>query len=98
METLLQEDATARPMGATFSGPPPKRQRIEEPVPAGPFARAFQGARSRKCVLAATALSDQQHFSPEVACLLIFREVACLLILSPAIAMSAGNSTPYYRG
>ena len=62
VETLLQEDATARPMGAAFNGPPPKRQRIEEPVAAGPFARVFQGARNRKSVPAATALSDQQHF------------------------------------
>ncbi len=48
METLLQEDATARPMGATFNGPPPKRRKVEEAPQTGPFATAFHGARQRK--------------------------------------------------
>ena len=48
METLLQEDAVARPMGAMFTGPPPKRRKVEEAPQTGPHARAFQGARQRK--------------------------------------------------
>ncbi len=48
VETLLQEDATARPMGATFDGPIPKRRKIEEAPQTGPFVKAFHGARQRK--------------------------------------------------
>ena len=48
METLLQEGATAQPMGAAFNGPPPKRRRVEEDPGSGPFGKAFQGARQRK--------------------------------------------------
>ena len=48
METLLQEGATAQPMGAAFRGPPPKRRRVDEAPDSGPFGKAFQGARQRK--------------------------------------------------
>ncbi len=62
METLLQEDATARPMGHTFDGPPPKRQKVEEVPQAGPLVQAFHGARQRKCVpLPCTAHSAESR-------------------------------------
>lgn len=65
-------------MGATFNGPPPKRQRLEEPPQSGPFVKAFQGAWQRRSGLFLKLTGTK---NPEPNCALIIFKT-CLRELS----------------